>query len=139
MGTTEAPGRGAVESDRSTANAGRLVGWVVVLGLTKAADVATTLLGLRVTTGLVERNPIAAATMRELGAAPGLVGLGALTVLATVAIVEGSFRLAVPADGSDGVLDGRTGRDLCYGLAALCNVAFALHNAALVVETAPLG
>ncbi|MFC7137851.1 hypothetical protein ACFQRB_18225 [Halobaculum litoreum] len=59
----------------------------------EGADVVTTVVGLRSTAPLAERNPIADAAILEYGLVPGLVGLAALTVLVIVCVVEGSFGL----------------------------------------------
>jgi len=139
MGTTEAPDGRAVESGRTSALGGPSAGWIAALGLSKAADVATTVLGLRATAVLAERNPLAAAAMRELGTVPGLVVLGALTVVGIVGIVEGAFRLPLLARADGDAVDRRTGRRLCYGVASLCHAGFAVYNAALIVGIATLG
>lgn len=60
---------------------------VVLLVLTKMTDLFTTILGLAVVDGLVEKNPVGAWLYGEIGVA-GLVGASLIGVLVVVLVVE---------------------------------------------------
>ncbi|MFC7068785.1 hypothetical protein [Halobaculum lipolyticum] len=106
------------------------------LAVTKAADVATTVVGLRATAGVRELNPVADAAISSFGLVPGLVALGVATVAAIGCVVEGAFAYPARTTGGAAALAagrvGRTGRLLCYGVGCACNAAFAVHNAVLI-------
>lgn len=101
---------------------------VVALAVTKAADVATTAVGLRIAPALGERNPLAVAAMGAYGVFPGLLGVATVTLLGIVAVVEGAFHLSASSD--DGAL--HRGRLACYGVASLYHVGVAVYNAVLI-------
>lgn len=112
------------------------VAGLAALAVTKAADVATTVVGLRASAAVRELNPVADAAIASLGVVPGLVALGVATVALIGCVVEGAFVcLARRTDGRPTLAGGRvtrSGRLLCYGVGSACNAAFAVHNAVLI-------
>ena len=112
---------------------------VAGLALTKAADVVTTVVGLRGSAAVTEVNPVAGAAIAAFGAVPGLLALGAVTVAAIVCVVEGAFALTGTSATGDRTREDSgpgapTGRLVCYAVGCACNLAFALHNAVLIAH-----
>ncbi|QZP39718.1 hypothetical protein [Halobaculum magnesiiphilum] len=123
-----------VETDRSVSAV--TTAGVVGLTVTKSVDFGTTMIGLGVSPAIVERNPIAAAAIVQLGTVPGLLAVGLLTVGLTVVLVEGGFGLATGRAAGDGVSSARTGRLVCYGVGCTCNLAIAAHNVVVILAVA---
>ncbi|WP_435064331.1 hypothetical protein [Halobaculum sp. EA56] len=121
----------AVRSRWSVRRAG-----IAALVATKGADIATTLVGLRVVENVREVNPIAAAAIGAHGPVVGLFAVAAATVLAIVLFVEGTLSLAATSSREVLDVDGRTGRVACYGAGAACNLGIAAYNAAVVLTAA---
>jgi len=103
---------------------------VIAVVATKALDVLTTLVGLHATQ-LVEANPVVLHVVASVGTVPGLLAIGALTVLAVVALVEATvYALSLRFDPSPmGVLAVRV---VGYGIPAVFNALVATHNALLI-------
>lgn len=107
--------------------------FVGVLAATKAADVVTTFVGLRVASGVHEANPVAAEAMAELGVPFALLALGAAAVLVVTLVTELgaaalAFDVATPTWGPTAIK--LTG----YGLASGIHLVVAARNAALIVR-----
>lgn len=108
---------------------------VLALAATKTTDFTTTVVGLRASPLIVERNPVAVAFIEEYGLVPGLLGLSLLSVAAIVVLIEGVFWAARPLFATHrGRLSPRTARYACYGVACLCNLSFAAHNTAVILS-----
>lgn len=109
----------------------RFYGFVLLLG-TKAADAATTAVGLYSVPGIVERNPVADAVFGGEGTVAGLAVLSVATVAVATVVAE---LLAVEVRR-------RLGRDrlalalkaAIYGSLSALFGAIAVHNALLISE-----
>lgn len=107
---------------------------VLALTITKASDLSTTVIGLQLRSTLVERNPLAVAFIGEYGLVPGLLAFSVVTVTALTLLIEGAFALLERTAGSVDTAAGRWGRLTCYGVGSACHVAFAVHNATLILS-----
>ncbi|MFC6784646.1 hypothetical protein [Halobaculum halobium] len=104
--------------------------------MTKGVDLTTTVIGLRLSPVVSERNPLAAAMIAQYGVVPGLVVGSVLTVAAMIVLIEGGFRIGSPSVQELGGSAATTGRGLCYAVGCSCNLVIASYNAAVVVRVA---
>lgn len=107
---------------------------VFALAVSKASDLSTTVIGLRLQPILVERNPIAVAFISEYGLLPGLAVFSVVTVTALTLLIEGAFAVLERTSAHVDAAAGRWGRLVCYGVGSACNVSFAVYNTVLILS-----
>jgi len=105
--------------------------FVAVLAATKAADAATTYLGVEVVAGVHEANPVVAGVLAAHGTVPGLAAVTAAVVCAVALVTETA--VAAAARYADASPQSQFAvRLVGYGLPSAVNVAVSVRNAAVL-------
>lgn len=104
---------------------------VLALLVTKLADLATTIAGLTLVTGLTEQNPVAATFVREFGI-PGLVVSSAVGLAVVIVVVEKLSTHVARSDAYD--LRPRTLYLLSYVPLSVVFAAASINNSLLLVR-----
>jgi len=105
--------------------------FVAVLAATKAADAATTYLGVEAVAGVREANPVVAGVLAAHGTLAGLAAVTAAVVCAVALVTEAA--VAAAARYADAPPESQFAvRLVGYGLPSAVHVAVSARNAAVI-------
>jgi hypothetical protein len=124
------PGRVAAVGARWSRSRRASAYGVLALSASKAADLATTVVGLSLRTGFREANPLIAPVIASVGVVPGLLAAASVTVAVVALVTEGG--VVALRRGSASPRHLATVRLFGYGLPTAVSLAAAAHNASLL-------